>query len=311
VNGIRRDQRQRRRDGRSALTRAERKAEARRARALSHLQRIRGQLPNVAPRRATFAAAAALSLAAGAVCGLLLASDPDWLGGDAQLDAISIRGASHLAVSEVAVATGVPRSVALSSIEPHSVEKRLEDHAWIAEARALRLPTGTLVVGVKETVPVAVLVAGSPAQTFLVDASGAPFATAEGQREEALLRLVAADAVAPLEPNEDVARAVQLARDLPRFGLAQPVLISIAAESDRRGFTLRLAGLRARIVLGRENLDVKLRELARLLAADVPEIGIATELDLRFADQAVLRNEPPPEGAAQAAAARGRAAPSI
>jgi len=310
VNGIPRD-RQRRRDRRSALTRAERKAEARRARALSHLQRVRGQLPNVAPRRATFAAAAALSLAAGAVCGLLLANDPGWLGGDARLDAISIRGASHLAVAEVAVATGVSRSVALSSIEPHSVEKRLEDHAWIAEARALRLPTGTLVVGVKETVPVAVLVAGSPAQTFLVDASGAPFAEAEGQRDEALLRVVSAGAVAPLEPNEDVARALQLARDLPRFGLAKPVLVSIAAESDRRGFTLRLAGLRAGIVLGRENLDEKLRELARLLATDVPEIGTATELDLRFADQAVLRNEPPPEGAAQAAAARGRAAPSI
>ena len=311
MNGIGRDQRQRRRDGRSALTRAERKAEARRARALSHLQRVRGQLPNIAPRRATFAAATALSLAAGAVCGVVLASNPGRLGGDSQLDAISVLGASHLAVAEIAIATGVSRSAALSSIEPASVEKRLEDHAWIAEARALRLPTGRLLVGVKETVPVAVLAAGSPARTFLVDASGAPFAAAEGHHEETLLRVVTAGAVAPLEPNEDVARAVQLARDLPRFGLAQPVMVSIAAESDRRGFTLRLAGLRARIVLGREDFDAKLRELARLLAADVPEIGIATELDLRFADQAVLRNEPPPEGAEQAAAARGRATPSI
>jgi cell division septal protein FtsQ len=241
----------------------------------------------------------------------LLASGPDWLGGDAQLDAISVRGASHLAVAEIAIATGVSRSAALSSIEPASVEKRLEDHAWIAEARALRLPTGRLLVGVKETVPVAVLAAGSPEQTFLVDASGVPFAAAAEHPDEALPRVVIARAVAPLEPNEEVARAVQLARDLPRFGLAQPVMVSIAAENDRRGFTLRLPGLRARIVLGREDFDAKLRELARLLAADVPEIGIATELDLRFADQAVLRNEPPPEGAEQAAAARGRATPSI
>ena len=241
----------------------------------------------------------------------MLASDAGRLGGDAQLDSISVRGASHLAVAEVAAATGVSRSAALSSLELASVEKRLEDHAWIAEARALRLPTGTLLVDVKETVPVAVVAAGSPAQTFLVDASGTPFAAAEERHDEALPRIVTAGAVAPLEPNEDIARAVQLARELHRFGLAQPVLISIAAEDDRRGFTLRLAGLRARIVLGREDLDSKLRELARLLAADVPEIGDATELDLRFADQAVLRNEPPPEGAAQAAVARGRAAPSI
>jgi cell division septal protein FtsQ len=303
--------RRRRRDKRSALTRAERKAEARRARALSHLQRVRGQLPRVAPRRAIFAAAAALSLAAGAVCGILLASGAGWLAADAQIGSISVRGASHLAAAEVAVATGVSRSVAVSAVEPASVRKRLEDHAWIAEARALRLPTGTLLVDVKETVPVAVVAAGTPAQTFVVDASGTPFAAAEERHEEALLRVVTAGAVAPLEPNEDIARAVQLARDLPRFGLAQPVLISVAAKDDRRGFTLRLAGLRARIVLGREDLDAKLRELVQLLAADMPEIGIATELDLRFADQAVLRNEPPPEGAAQEAAARGRATPSI
>jgi cell division septal protein FtsQ len=286
-------------------------AETRRARALSHLQRVRGERPAVAPRRATFAAATALSLAAGAVCGVLLARDPGRLGGEARLDAISVRGASHLAAAEVAAATGVPRSAALASVDPASIEKRLEDHAWIAEARALRLPTGRLLVGVKEKLPVAVLAAGSPAQSFLVDASGAPFAAAEEYPDERLPHIVTAGAVAPLTPNEDVAQAVRLARDLPRFGLAQPVLISIAAESDRRGFTLELPGLRARVVLGREDLDAKLRELARLLAADVPEIGGATELDLRFADQAVLRNEPPPEGAAQAAAARGRAAPSI
>jgi len=310
VIGIRRDQR-RSRDPRLALTRAERKAEVRRARALSHLQRVRGQRPLAAPRRATFAAAAAISLAAGAACGVLLATEPGWLGGEVPLHAISVGGASHLAAAEVAVATGLPRSVALSGVEPASVAQRLEDHAWIAEAHALRLPTGTLLVGVEETVPVAVLEAGSPARSFLVDADGVPFAAADEHPDEALPRVATAAAVAQLEPNEDVARAVRLARDLPRFGLAQPVLVSIGEEGDHSGFTLQLAGLRARVVLGREDLETKLRELARLLAADVPEVGSATELDLRFADQAVLRNEPLPEGAAQAAAARGRAAAPI
>jgi cell division protein FtsQ len=310
VNGIWLDAR-RGRDGRSAFTRAERRAEVRRARALSHLQRVRGQRPRGVQRRAIFAAAAAISLASGAVCGVLLASEPDWLGGDAPLRSISVQGANRLPVAEVAAATGVSQSAALSSIEPAFVEKRLEDHAWIAEAHALRLPTGRLLVGVKEMVPAAVLAASSPAQALLVDADGVPFAAADEHRDEALPRVATAGAVAQLEPNEDVARAVQLARDLPRFGLAQPVLVSIAAEGDRSGFTLQLAGLRARVVLGRDDLDAKLRELARLLAADLPEVGSATELDLRFADQAVLRNEPLPEGGAKAVAARGRAVPPI
>ena len=86
-------------------------------------------------------------------------------------------------------------------------------------------------------------------------------------------------------------------------------IFHVIAE-DRTGFSLRFAGSPLRVVLGREDLDSKLRELARLLAADMPEVDDATELDLRFAGQAVLRNEPPRIGAAKAAAARGRAAPS-
>jgi cell division septal protein FtsQ len=308
---VRRDHRRHRHDASSALTRAERTAEIRRARALSHLRRLRGQQPPVEPRRAIFAATAALSLAAGAGFGVSLASGAGFFGTGAQLETISVLGTGRLAAAEVAVASGVSRSVALSAVESDSVEKTLEGHAWITEARALRLPTGTLLIDVEETVPVAVVAAGAPAQTYVVDAGGAPFAVAETHHEEALPRIVTADAVAPLEPNEDIARAVQLARDVHGFGLARPVMVSIAAAGDSRGFTIRLEGLRASIVLGREDLDAKLQELVRVLAADVPGIGDATELDLRFADQAVLRNDPPPEEAAQAAAARGLATPSI
>ncbi|MBW2401693.1 MAG: hypothetical protein JRG80_20970 [Deltaproteobacteria bacterium] len=40
-----------------------------------------------------------------------------------------------------------------------------------------------------------------------------------------------------------------------------------------------------------------MKELARLFAAGVPDVAEAGEIDLRFADQAVLRNEPLPEEA--------------
>jgi len=311
VSSIRRDERLYGNIGRSAPTRAEQRAEVRRARALSHLQRVRGQLPSNAPRHSFFVAVAALSLAAGAACGVSLASGVGWFGRGAQLDAISIRGASHLAAADIADATGIPRSVALSAVEPASVEKQLQEHAWIADARALRLPTGELLVDVTEVVPVASVSTGTLEQTYWVDASGTPFSVAETTDGEALLRIVTAGAFAPFAPNEDIAQAVRLAHGLLRFGLTRPVEISIAAEEDPTGFSLRLTGLSPRIILGREDLDAKLRELARLLAAEVPEIAEVTEIDLRFADQAVLRNEPLPEGAAAAAAARGRATPSI
>jgi cell division septal protein FtsQ len=277
---------------------------------MSHLQKVRGQLPSQSPPRSTFVAAAALAIAAGAAAGVFLVNGAGWLGREVQLDAISVRGASHLAAADVAAATGVARSVPLSAVEPAAVEKRLEEHVWIAGASALPLPTGTLLVEVTERIPVARVSAGTPAQTWVMDAGGTPFAPADTHRGEELPHIVSAAPVAKLAPNEALARAARLARDLPRFGLAAPVEISVAAEDDPTGFALTIRGLSTRIVLGRENLDVKLRELARLLATDVPELSDATEIDLRFADQAVLRNEPLPEGAAKATAARGHAPPS-
>ena len=87
--------------------------------------------------------------------------------------------------------------------------------------------------------------------------------------------------------------------------------LAVVALAGLAGQKLQALAQEPAVVLGREDLDSKLRELARLLAADVPEIGDAAEIDLRFADQAVLRKESPPEEAAKAAAARGRATPSI
>jgi hypothetical protein len=51
-------------------------------------------------------------------------------------------------------------------------------------------------------------------------------------------------------------------------------------------------------VLGHDDLDSKLKELARLLTVAVPEVGESGEIDLRFAGQAVLRDTPALEGTA-------------
>jgi hypothetical protein len=117
--------------------------------------------------------------------------------------------------------------------------------------------------------------------------------------------------VAASEPSEAVAAALQLIHSLPQYGLARAVAVHVAAPDDAGGFSLRLAGSPARILLGREDFESKLRELAQLLAADLPGVEQAMEIDLRFAGQAVLRNELAQTGSAKAAVARGRAAPSI
>jgi hypothetical protein len=282
---------------RTARTRAEARAETRRSRAISHLQRVRGQAPPKRAPRRVFAAAAALALAAGAASGVSLARGSEWLLPAAPLADVSVVGAQHLGALDVANAAAIDPSAGLLAISLEEIERRLEAHAWIEHARALRLPGGRLLLDVEERVPAALVAAGGSDQRFLTDASGTPFAPAPAEPDPSMLRIVTTEPPSLLEPHAEIERAIRLARDLPSFGLGPAAEITLAGTNDPAGLTLRLEGVAARILLGRDDFDSKLKELARLLAAGVPDVAEASEIDLRFADQAVLRNEPLPEEA--------------
>ena len=95
------------------------------------------------------------------------------------------------------------------------------------------------------------------------------------------------------EPDPALAEAVDLAGRLAALGLPRPLEIGVAAPEDPTGFWLRLEDFAPRILLGRDDLDARLRALARVLEAAPPEAAGAATLDLRFADQVVLRGTPP------------------
>jgi cell division septal protein FtsQ len=302
--------------GHAGLTRTERASLARRKRALEHLERVRGQAgASRTPRLGVAGGAGALlaiSVAAGVVLGPARATVARaWLSGDApRLEAIHVSGLERLSGAEVAAATGLAPGTAASEVDPRAVVEQLQSHAWVAAARAVRVSGGILLVEVRERVPRAVAPAGPDAVPFFVDATGTPFAPADAASSDALPRLVPANPVAPGEPDAGLAAAVALARRLPDFGLAVPARVRIAAPDDPEGFILDLAGLSARVVLGREDLDDRLAGLARLLAAGLSDVVEATSVDLRFEDQAVLQERPGPKGPAQVAAERGGATPS-
>ena len=293
-----------RRSQRTGLTRPERASQERRRRAHAHWVRVRGLSPRPLRYRVGFAAAL---VAGSALAGNL--AGPALLGAN-HLDAIHVRGLVRLSADEVAAATGVPRGAPPAQVDPRSVANRLEEHVWIASARAVRLPTGNLLVEVRERVPVAVAPVGPESSLFFVDPSGLPFAPVPGDSTGGLPHLVPAFAATAGEVTAEFAGAVTLAHRLPHFGLALPTQVAITAPGDPEGFSLQLAGLPARFVLGRNALDDRLATLARLLATSLPEVVSAASVDLRFADHAVLRKRASSNQGAQAAAARGRATPS-
>ena len=225
------------------------------------------------------------------------------------LDAIYVRGASQLSGVQVAEATGLAPGAAWTSVDPEAAAKRLTSHPWIASARAVRATPTTLVVRIEERVPRAVT-ADAAGVLLFVDASGNAFAPAVGERTQTLPRLVPAGAVLRGHADQALAAAVQLSQRVLAHGLALPAEVALAADGDPEGYVLRLAGRSARVVLGRDDLDARLARLAQLLASNVSEIVTAATVDLRFADQAVLREPRSPTGEAQAAATRGYATPS-
>ena len=286
--------------------RIDRDTSQRRARARAHLHRVRRhRRGGLSPwqRRLLVGAVAGLC---GALFGdVLLAAAI----GTAQrpLGAIEIHGALHLSPAEVARATGIADGATLAQIDSAAVVRSLESHDWIEEAATLPLSSGTLVVSVVERRPLATVTLENT--LYAVDQRGTPFAPLETAALPGLVRLVTDANIRPREPSPKLAEALRLAQRLPQLGMAAPVEVRVARDADPEGFALQLAALRVRVVLGREDLDARLDDLVRLVTARPDAVAQATSIDLRFANQAVLRSGPTHEGSANTAAERGHAAP--
>ncbi len=288
---------------RQGLTRTERAAQARRHRALAHLERVQAR-QRAQPRRLALRPLLLPAFGVAVVLGLgvgLFATEPG------PLEVVAVRGIRALAPEEVAQATGLVAGEPLAAVDSAALEAALQEHAWIADARTLTLPGGRLVVSVVERRAAAVLEGDEP---WAVDREGVPFAPASEAAGADLPRLRAAVAPERGEPSADLAAAVALALALPEHGLPAPDEVSISAPEDPEGFALRLPALAPEVVIGRADIDARLAALRRLLDAALPEVAEARRIDLRFEDQAVLDVKSAPEEPTQAAAAHGRATPS-
>lgn len=294
-----------RRAGARDVVRRERLARARRQRARAHWQRQRAARSVPRPGRGSAVAVVAAALAAGVALGDGLVAR--WTGlAERPLERIAVRGASHLTPLAVARAAAVAPGSALGELEPEAVARALAGHEWIASARALRLPGGTLVLDVVEREPAARVAIGG--ESWAVDRDGRPFARLRAEAEPGLTEIVAGGELRPGEPDRRLAEAVRLARRLPELGLAPPRQVEVAPEGDARGYALRLAAPDTSVVLGREDPAERLDGFARLFALRPGDVAAAAEIDVRFAGQSVLRGAPARDGSAETAPGRGRGA---
>ncbi len=212
---------------------------------------------------------------------------------------VSVQGADALGARQISRALDLRPGLPLARIEPTELRRRLEADPWIESARVLRLPTGTLVVGLVERDAIARWRTGSEGGLELVDPSGVRFA---GSPEPAgalpLVRGARADGVLPgeaLEILDQLERHASLARDPAAVTLHLPGPEASTPEGPagvRSGYVLQVGEQGPRALLGRRLLVERVARLASLLEEQEPTLRDARWIDLRYADRAVLRTEP-------------------
>jgi len=281
-----------------------RRRRGQRTRSQPERDRTRGrqaQRPEIVRGAAFTLSLLAGALLAGPVVGALQAW---WAHESIELSAISVQGNRRLTPASVAAATGVAKGSAFEAVSGEEVESALLAHPWIRSAEALPLPTGRLLVRIGEREPRAALywedAPEKSARWRVVDASGVPFAPAEPRDIASLPHLRAARSAAQQGPaNRQLARGVALLESLSQLaaggGEASAAALSGAELSlpdpeSSRGWVLRMGEPQRQVILGESGLDQRLEQLALLLETGPEELEAAREIDLRFADRAVLRS---------------------
>ena len=224
----------------------------------------------------------------------------------------AVIGNAHTSAEELAVAAGVAPGTPLRSLDLVAVQAALAGHPWVRKARVAALPPDRLILAVEEREPVAV--ARLSGVERLVDRDGTAFAPATGDTRLPELRGAGAPGGPPL------ALGVALLAAVEAQGLAPPRALILGGDEPAAVPALELASdapaPSARVLLGREDQAAKLARLARLLRAELPELGAAAEIDLRFGEDVVLRSKPVAEGeatprAGEATPRAGEATPRV
>ncbi len=293
-------------------------AAARAKRARDHLarkrQRERRRLENarrraeqsengMRPGAATMAMAFVIAIVLGATSARFVKSHVFL--GRAGLERVVVQGAETLPPHAIVRNAGIAMGTPLSTIDPAVIAATVSREPWIESARALVLPTGTLILSVVEKKAIARWRTDPSGPVELVDRNGTRFPGAierggplpwvEGVPNEPTVLPGPA-----IEILREIGRHPNLSADPSRLTLRLPKGKPMdPAREDSTGsgspdswsYVLDFDEEGLHVLLGHDFLDQRIARLAALLeSAEVRREG-AHWIDLRYADRAVLRTE--------------------
>jgi len=215
------------------------------------------------------------------------------------LESVAVQGATVLSPATIIRRAGIAAGSSVAAIDPAQIVRGVEAEPWIESARALRLPSGAVVISVIERDAIARWRFDPQAEPLLVDQHGKRFA---GALEWAgALPLVDGHGNGNALPAEvveilaEIERHVALAQNPATVTLHLPS-VQAAGEAallgSQTGYVLQLGEAGPRALLGRRLFSERVARLAALVESDEPTLRRARLIDLRYADRAVLRTEP-------------------
>jgi hypothetical protein len=230
-----------------------------------------------------------------------------WSGAPVAIEAIAVLGNHRLSGAEIASATGLAKGDPLRGLAEEEIQRRVAQHPWLRRVRVALLPTGTLVIEVEERREQAIL--RTDAQTsgalgarepsealYLVDSDCVPFLHVDPTHAGELgplLRL--AGSREAIQAEGALCTALALGEAIGTHAIASrpdDFELVLPEPGAREGWVLRAPGGHE-VLLGNGNLDeqqLRLADVGRLFAANLVQLEQAQTIDLRFADQAILRS---------------------
>jgi len=209
------------------------------------------------------------------------------------VESVAVVGVRRAPAEEVVAALGLAAGTPVLSVDAPELRRRVETHPWVARARVTLLRPGRILVAVEEREPVAVALLGSPPTRFWLDAEGVPFLPVGAADTAGRIAVMGPEDARPGRAEPRFAEGVALAGTLARHGIAvRQVDVARSAPAE---LPVLVFPSGARALLGAGDHDRKLARLGALLAARLPEVAGAREIDLRFGDRMVLRGGPPPQ----------------
>ena len=247
------------------------------------------------PKRTTSRLKLLLALVLLVVLGGLGLLGGRWLAG-VPVERIDVVGAEHAVEDSLIALASIAVGDTLVDVDPIIAADRVRRYPWVEAAEVRRLPTGTVLITVRERVPVALaLERGRP--SHYLDRHGFGMSLVDGAAYDVPVLHGLREAYHPVTPVRD-SLALSL---LDALAAVDPATNALVSDVELRGDDVWIytvpAGARGSIPvrLGRGDLAAKLGRLRAFWQQAVlpkPETSFQ-QIDLRIASQVITRETAP------------------